>query len=48
MKYKLGCVLFGHEFLVKTVSKDERNWEKRFIDNCRKCGLTKKETGITS
>jgi hypothetical protein len=50
MKYLLSCVLFGHKFLATNdYYKHDELWTQTTIsDICVKCGLSKKEIGITT
>lgn len=50
MKYSIWCHLFGHDWLRKSLkSKDEDGilWSLSPSDWCQRCGLSKKEVGIT-
>ena len=54
MKYSIWCYLFGHKWVgidqwlqdgprgPKTIKRTELVW----LDNCIRCGLSKKEAGI--
>lgn len=48
MKYRLGCVLFGHEWISRDwgMKYDRGGYYESPSNNCSKCGLTKEEVGI--
>lgn len=47
MKYSIWCFLFGHRFIGQK-HDGGKTYDVFPVDWCSRCGLSKKEAGITS